>query len=90
MSTLIAAEQPTTIAIPEPVRGMNPDRIKIFSGRANEPLAAEICTYLGLPLSKVKIKQFSDGEISPQLGENVRGADVFVVQPTCTPVDQQS
>jgi ribose-phosphate pyrophosphokinase len=88
VSSLIAAEQPISIAAPQPIRGMDPDRIKVFSGRANEPLAAEMCSYLGLPLSNVRIKQFSDGEIDLQLGENVRGADVFIVQPTCTPVDR--
>ncbi len=67
---------------------MNPERIKIFAGRANPALAHEICTNLGLPLSDAGIRQFSDGEISLQLQENVRGADVFVVQPTCTPADR--
>lgn len=67
---------------------MNPERIKIFSGRANPALAAEICTFLGLTVAQAKIKQFSDGEINLQIQENVRGADVFIVQPTCTPVDQ--
>ncbi len=66
---------------------MNPERIKVFSGRANPQLAAEICTFLGLPLCDARIRQFSDGEIGLQLQENVRGADVFVVQPTCTPVE---
>ncbi len=67
---------------------MNPERIKIFSGRANPELSQEICTYLGLPLSDARIRQFSDGEIGLQLQENVRGADVFIVQPTCTPVER--
>ncbi len=67
---------------------MNPERIKVFSGRANPALAAEICANLGLPLSDAGIRHFSDGEIGLQLQENVRGADVFIVQPTCAPVDQ--
>ncbi len=77
-----------TMAAPKPVRAMNPERIKIFSGRANPELAAEMCANLGLPLSDPGIRQFSDGEIGLQLQENVRGADVFIVQPTCAPVDR--
>jgi len=66
---------------------MNPDRIKIFSGNANRQLAQEICDCLGLALSQAQVKAFSDGENNIQIQENVRGADVFVVQPTCAPVD---
>ena len=67
---------------------MNPDRLKIFSGNANPALAHEICNALGVGLAEMMVKQFSDGEIYLQIKENVRGADVFVVQPTCTPVDR--
>ncbi len=64
-------------------------RFKIFSGSANRPLAQEICDdHLGVPLGETKIQRFADGEIYFQLLENVRGVDVFVVQPTCWPVDQ--
>ena len=66
---------------------MNPDRIKIFSGSANPALVEEMCSCLGLPLGQIKLKRFSDGEINLQLLENVRGADCFVVQPTCSPVE---
>src|SRR6185312_13619129 len=72
---------------PKPVRAMNPDRIKIFTGTANPPLAEEICQQLGLELGMTRLRRFSDGEINLQILENVRGADCFVVQPTCTPVD---
>src|SRR5580693_7246991 len=72
---------------PKPVRAMNADRIKIFTGSANPVLAEEICEQLGLELGLMKLKRFSDGEINLQILENVRGADCFVVQPTCTPVD---
>src|ERR1700684_1860777 len=72
---------------PKPVRAMNADRIKIFTGSANPALAEEICEQLGLELGLMKLKRFSDGEINLQILENVRGADCFVVQPTCTPVD---
>jgi ribose-phosphate pyrophosphokinase len=67
---------------------MDPDRVKIFSGRANPALADEICAALGLPLGKLSIKSFADGETYTQSQENVRGADVFVVQPTSKPVNQ--
>jgi ribose-phosphate pyrophosphokinase len=66
---------------------MNPDRIKIFTGTANPALAEEMCRHLGLELGGMKLRRFSDGEINLQILENVRGADCFVVQPTCTPVD---
>ena len=66
---------------------MNPDRIKIFTGTANPALAEELCQQLGLELGAMRLKRFSDGEINLQILENVRGADCFVVQPTCTPVD---
>ena len=63
-------------------------RFKIFSGSANRPLTEEICKFLGVPLGEAKFQRFSDGEIHFQLLENVRGADVFLVQPTCYPTDQ--
>jgi len=61
--------------------------LKIFSGRAHPALAQEICAYLGLPLGELTLYNFSDGEDYCQIDENVRGADVFVVQPTSTPVN---
>ena len=60
--------------------------LKIFSGSANLPLAQELCDHLSVPLGKVKLKRFSDGEVSFQILENVRGQDVFLVQPSCPPV----
>jgi len=75
------------MAAPKPVRAMNPDRIKIFTGTANPALAEEMCSHLGLNLGEIKLKRFSDGEINLQILENVRGADCFVVQPTCSPVE---
>src|SRR5215472_7191478 len=71
----------------KPVHAMNPDRIKIFAGNANPGLAHEIVQAMGLELAQVMVRQFSDGEIYLQIQENVRGADVFIIQPTCTPVD---
>jgi ribose-phosphate pyrophosphokinase len=61
--------------------------LKIFSGRAHPALAQEICNYLGLPLGELTLYNFSDGETYCQIDENVRGTDVFVVQPTCSPVN---
>jgi len=66
---------------------MDRDRLKIFSGTANPALAAEICEFLNVTLGDALITRFSDGEVRVQINENVRGADVFVVQPTCYPVD---
>ncbi len=63
-------------------------RFKLFSGTANRPLADEIGRHIGVPVGEVKIQRFADGEVYFQLLENVRGVDVFVVQPTCYPVDQ--
>ena len=63
-------------------------RFKIFSGQANKALAEEVCKFVGVPLGETRMQRFSDGEIYFQLLENVRGADVFVIQPTCFPVDE--
>ena len=61
--------------------------LKLFSGNANRPLAEEIAQYLRVPLSDAEVTRFSDGEVYVQVNENVRGADVFVIQPTCPPVN---
>jgi ribose-phosphate pyrophosphokinase len=61
--------------------------MSLFAGRANLPLAEEICTYLNIQLGSAVVKTFSDGEVMVEIGENVRGKDVFVLQPTCTPVN---
>ena len=61
--------------------------LKIFSGRAHPALAQEMCDYLDLPLGQLTLYNFSDGENYCQIDENVRGADVFVVQPTGAPVN---
>ena len=59
----------------------------IFSGNANRPLAEDICRHLQVELSHAEVRKFSDGETYVEIGENVRGKDIFVVQPTCTPVN---
>ncbi len=74
--------------VTSPVRVMQHDRLKVFTGNANPKLTDEICKHLGVPRAEASVERFSDGEIYLQILENVRGADVFVVQPTCTPVDQ--
>jgi len=64
------------------------DDLKIFTGNANRPLAEKICQYLGVPLGEAAVGRFSDGEISVEFRENVRGRDVFVIQPTCIPCNE--
>src|SRR5215510_13640205 len=63
-------------------------RLQIFSGNANRPLAQEIAGYLNINLGRAIVSQFKNGESRIKLEENVRGSDVFVIQPTCTPVNQ--
>jgi ribose-phosphate pyrophosphokinase len=67
---------------------MRSERLKVLAGNANLSLANAICAALDLPLGGAVVKSFSDGEIWVQIEENVRGNDVFVVQPTCTPVER--
>ena len=61
---------------------------RVFSGSANPALCQQICQYLGVTLGEVKLARFSDGEVNFQILENVRGKDVFLVQPTCPPVSE--
>ena len=61
--------------------------LKLFSGNANRPLAEEIAQHLRIRLGDVDVSRFSDGEVYVQINENVRGQDVFVIQPTCPPVN---
>ena len=63
-------------------------RLQIFSGNANRPLAQEIAGYLNINLGRAIVSQFKNGESRIKLEENVRGSDVFVIQPTCTPVNE--
>jgi len=62
--------------------------LKIFGGPANLSLTQDICRYLNLPLGKISLGNFPDGEISCKIDEDVRGRDVFIVQPTCPPVNE--
>ncbi|HJR60548.1 MAG TPA: ribose-phosphate pyrophosphokinase, partial [Vicinamibacterales bacterium] len=62
--------------------------LKIFSGSAHPQLAKEIADFLGMPVGQARLRRFPDSEVSFQIDENIRGTDVFIVQPTSTPVDQ--
>ena len=62
--------------------------LKVFSGRANIPLADEVLEYLKIPIGNIEVSNFSDGEIFVQINENIRGQDVFVIQSLCTPANE--
>jgi ribose-phosphate pyrophosphokinase len=62
--------------------------LKVFSGSAHPELTREIAAYLGVPVGQARLRRFPDSEVSFQIDENIRGTDVFIVQPTSTPVDQ--
>lgn len=68
--------------------GYQDRRLKIFAGNANRPLAEEIARHLGIELGAMEVGRFSNGEIKVMIGESVRGADCFVIQPTCHPVNE--
>jgi len=76
------------MAAPKPIRTMTHDRLLLFTGNANPDLAGEIAGHLDMQVGNCMVKQFQDGEIYLQIQENVRGGDVFVIQPTCTPVER--
>jgi ribose-phosphate pyrophosphokinase len=87
-------EQKTAAGQQEKPKGQQPhrvrhdDKLKIFCGTANEALTQEICDFLNVQRGQIHLTRFADGEVYLQLLENVRGADVFVVQPTSKPVDE--
>lgn len=62
------------------------NRLRLLSGSAHLPLAEEIAAYVGVPLTSVLRKRFADGECYVQILDSVRGCDVFIIQPTCSPV----
>src|ERR1700689_800523 len=94
MATLATATEKKIQAGPEeksdrkPQRARVDDKFKIFSGSANERLADDVCEFLGLTRNQALVTRFKDGEAYVQVQENVRGADVFVIQPTSRPVDE--
>jgi ribose-phosphate pyrophosphokinase len=81
------AEQQAKPGERKPQRARMDDKFKIFCGTANPALADEVCAFLGMQRGQATVTRFSDGEVYVQVLENVRGADVFVLQPTCHPVD---
>lgn len=64
-----------------------PNNLMVFSGNANPELAQKVAKWLGVPLGRAEVRKFSDGEINVELNENVRGQDVFIIQPTCQPTN---
>ena len=66
---------------------MGNDRMMVFAGSANPRLAEAVCRYLNIPLGRASVGKFSDGEVSVELMENVRGCDVFILQSTCNPTN---
>lgn len=62
--------------------------LKVFSGTSNPGIAEEIANYLGMELASIELDRFSDGEISCHISDNVRGADVFIIQSTCSPANE--
>jgi ribose-phosphate pyrophosphokinase len=64
------------------------DKLKILSGNANRELAERICSFVGVEIGKANVSNFSDGEIQVEIEESVRGMDVFLIQPTCPPVNE--
>ncbi|HLZ40489.1 MAG TPA: ribose-phosphate pyrophosphokinase [Candidatus Sulfotelmatobacter sp.] len=92
MATLVTPTEKTSEKKSPPVpddklerkqRPRTDEKFKIFSGTANEPLADEVCHFLGMQRGQAQVTRFADGECYVQIQENVRGADVFVMQPTC-------
>jgi len=75
----ISAQDPLTRSLPRP--------IKVFAGSSNVTLADEMCAYIGVERGRARVGRFSDGEVRVEIDESVRGADVYVVQSTCSPVN---
>jgi ribose-phosphate pyrophosphokinase len=63
------------------------DEIQVFTGNSNRALVGEVCAHLDVPVGQAEVRRFSDGEVMVEIAENVRGGDVFVIQSTCTPVN---
>ena len=76
------------LPLPEPPASDH-DRLRLFSGSANVPLAQEVARYLGIDLGPMVRKRFADGELYVQIQESIRGCDVYLIQPTCCPVNDR-
>ena len=74
--------------IGEPLMTTGFGELKIFSGSAHVDLTKEIAQFLGVPMGAARLRRFPDTEVSFQIDENIRGTDVFIVQPTSAPVDE--
>jgi ribose-phosphate pyrophosphokinase len=72
----------------EPFMATGFGELKVFSGSAHPELTREIAAFLGVPTGQARLRRFPDSEVSFQIDENIRGTDVFILQPTCSPVDQ--
>src|SRR5437867_10876979 len=72
----------------DPFMAIGFGELKVFSGSAHPELAREIAAFLGVGFGQARLRRFPDSEVSCQIDENIRGTDVFIVQPTCAPVDQ--
>src|SRR5258707_3467866 len=91
MATLATGEKKRSVdekPAHKPQRARVDDKFKVFCGTANQPLADEVCAFLGMTRGQALVRRFADGEGYVQIQENVRGADVFVMQPTCREVDK--
>lgn len=86
MATFSTAERVEQSGHP-PLTSHDPRRLRLFCGNANSDLAREIGAYLGVPDGPRVIKRFADGEVYIQIQESIRGCDVFLIQPTCAPVN---
>ena len=76
------------LSLPDP--SVSPhDRLRLFSGSANVPLAQEVARYLGIDLGPMVRKRFADGELYVQIQESIRGCDLYLIQPTCCPVNDR-
>lgn len=87
MTQFMTADRPTQPAQQQLQANHDPRRLRLFSGTSNPDLAREIAAYLGVPDGPRVIKRFADGELYIQIQESIRGCDVFLIQPTCAPVN---
>src|SRR5215510_15125073 len=76
------------VVVGEPLMATGFGELKVFSGSAHRELTREIAAFLGVQVGQARLRRFPDSEVSFQIDENIRGTDVFIVQPTCNPVDQ--
>lgn len=84
----VVAAAPTAVYGPVTTWKEHKDTMKIFTGNANRDLAGEIAAILGRKLGNMKVGRFADGEVNVQVYETVRGKDIYIIQPTCKPVNE--